>query len=240
MTQDVINTGTVANDGTGDSLRVSFTKTNNNFSELYSHHDNVTANIIATQIAANSWANQVGSSANALTAIVFDRANDALTVATSANLNAIGANAKAQGANTRADAAWVLANTVNNSLQTTFGAVDAANASAAAAQVDADYANAAVASTQTYAQGIYNYANGVYNFANTVYNYANTVNANLQIVKSTTNSAFTAANTVTLGLANVQMRRVSTIADLKLLTPQANMTVQVDGYYSKEIGRAHV
>lgn len=37
MSQQLINTGTSANDGTGDSLRTSFTKTNSNFTELYSN-----------------------------------------------------------------------------------------------------------------------------------------------------------------------------------------------------------
>lgn len=35
MTREIINTGTVANDGTGDTLRSLATKTNNNFSEIY-------------------------------------------------------------------------------------------------------------------------------------------------------------------------------------------------------------
>jgi hypothetical protein len=37
MSQQNINTGTTANDGTGDSLRTSFIKTNSNFTELYSN-----------------------------------------------------------------------------------------------------------------------------------------------------------------------------------------------------------
>ena len=36
MTKQVINTGAVANDKTGDALRVAFTKANANFTELYS------------------------------------------------------------------------------------------------------------------------------------------------------------------------------------------------------------
>lgn len=36
MTKQTINTGTLPNDGTGDTLKTSFTKTNSNFSELYS------------------------------------------------------------------------------------------------------------------------------------------------------------------------------------------------------------
>lgn len=37
MSQQTINTGSSANDGTGDSIRTSFTKTNSNFTELYSN-----------------------------------------------------------------------------------------------------------------------------------------------------------------------------------------------------------
>lgn len=36
MAREVINIGTVANDGLGDPIRTSFSKCNNNFSELYS------------------------------------------------------------------------------------------------------------------------------------------------------------------------------------------------------------
>jgi hypothetical protein len=36
MAREIINVGTVPNDGLGDPLRTAFTKTNNNFAELYS------------------------------------------------------------------------------------------------------------------------------------------------------------------------------------------------------------
>lgn len=36
MAQELINTGGTPNDGTGDPLRDAFTKTNSNFTELYS------------------------------------------------------------------------------------------------------------------------------------------------------------------------------------------------------------
>jgi hypothetical protein len=69
MAQQTINTGTVANDGTGDSLRTSFTKTNANFTELYGLGSgyqpldaDLTAiaaltgtNVIYFRSAANSW-----------------------------------------------------------------------------------------------------------------------------------------------------------------------------------------
>lgn len=38
MAQQVINIGTTANDGTGDGLRTSFDKCNDNFGELYSRY----------------------------------------------------------------------------------------------------------------------------------------------------------------------------------------------------------
>lgn len=36
MAREIINVGTVANDGTGDPLRTAYEKCNNNFAELYS------------------------------------------------------------------------------------------------------------------------------------------------------------------------------------------------------------
>lgn len=41
MARQIINTGIVANDGTGDPLRTCFTKTNENFQELYARYKDV-------------------------------------------------------------------------------------------------------------------------------------------------------------------------------------------------------
>ena len=59
MTKQVVNTGTVANDGTGDGLRTAFTKVNSNFNELYVNTENSynQANIAlsaANNISSNS------------------------------------------------------------------------------------------------------------------------------------------------------------------------------------------
>lgn len=43
MAREIINVGTVPNDGLGDPLRTAFTKTNNNFAELYSRLTDVPA-----------------------------------------------------------------------------------------------------------------------------------------------------------------------------------------------------
>lgn len=45
MTRQIINVGSVANDGTGDALRFAFTKTNENFAELYNKDGDLTASI---------------------------------------------------------------------------------------------------------------------------------------------------------------------------------------------------
>lgn len=39
MTQQIINIGSAPNDGTGDTLRVAFDKTNDNFNEVYNLTD---------------------------------------------------------------------------------------------------------------------------------------------------------------------------------------------------------
>lgn len=75
MAQQIVNTGIVANDGTGDPLRTSMQKVNNNFSEFYSvfvpaasnnvtasNNLTVTANVISNNIFANTKI-RVGSAA---------------------------------------------------------------------------------------------------------------------------------------------------------------------------------
>lgn len=48
MSQQIINVGTVANDGTGDAIRTSFTKVNQNFQELYGNVAILSANTVLT------------------------------------------------------------------------------------------------------------------------------------------------------------------------------------------------
>jgi len=52
MAQQIINIGTVANDGTGDPLRTAMDKTNNNFTELYTTSHNV--QILESNVIANA------------------------------------------------------------------------------------------------------------------------------------------------------------------------------------------
>ena len=61
MARQVINTGTVANDGTGDNLRVGGGKVNNNFSELYTAFGDgstLTAGTFVTTTSSNTLENK--------------------------------------------------------------------------------------------------------------------------------------------------------------------------------------
>jgi hypothetical protein len=53
MTQQLINIGTAPNAGDGDPLRTSFTKTNDNFTEVYGYSVDLSGVSNATQARAN-------------------------------------------------------------------------------------------------------------------------------------------------------------------------------------------
>lgn len=54
MAKQIINVGAAANDGTGDSLRNSFIKTNDNFTELYDGGNDVDETLIGTIDGVNA------------------------------------------------------------------------------------------------------------------------------------------------------------------------------------------
>jgi hypothetical protein len=63
MTQTVINVGSTANDGTGDTLRGAFANTNNNFTEVYAistYGSNNANNAFNVANTANTKATIVG------------------------------------------------------------------------------------------------------------------------------------------------------------------------------------
>lgn len=47
MAREIIDIGTVANDGTGDTLRNSFNKSNLNFEDLYAYTNNATTTALS-------------------------------------------------------------------------------------------------------------------------------------------------------------------------------------------------
>jgi hypothetical protein len=54
MARQIINTGAAANDGTGDALRFAFTKSNDNFAELYNKSGDLEASITSLESDINS------------------------------------------------------------------------------------------------------------------------------------------------------------------------------------------
>ena len=58
MSKQIINTGTTANDGTGDALRVAFVKVNENFTDIYNDKPNkvvITHPVTTAETVVASW-----------------------------------------------------------------------------------------------------------------------------------------------------------------------------------------
>lgn len=97
MTQQVINIGATANDGTGDPIRVAFTKCNNNFSELYSKSAaGSNLDITANEIAATNSNGNVQLVPNGAGKVVV--VDDSITINTSKTpLTSVGATGDTAG-----------------------------------------------------------------------------------------------------------------------------------------------
>ena len=143
MTQNTVNTGTVANDGTGDTLRSAFIKINEDITEIFSDVSNNAANIASLVITVDTADGEL----LALSSIAFDTANAAYAFS----------NAQYTAMN----AAFTMANTVNSNF---YGAV--VNSAAAFAM-----ANSTVVRTNaiyTLTNSSFNVANAAFNFANSL------------------------------------------------------------------------
>ena len=77
MAQKIINVGTVANDGTGDTIRGAFTNVNANFTEVYGNIASLTANIASIDLDQNATIQASFNVAN----YAFSQANSANTLA---------------------------------------------------------------------------------------------------------------------------------------------------------------
>jgi hypothetical protein len=172
MAQKTINVGTVANDGTGDTIRGAFTNVNANFTEVYANISNLTASIAGIDLDQNTTiqasfntANNAYQSSN----VVFDHSN--LTYNAVNSLFTV-ANAAYNNANVGLIAA--------NSYASSVGAAGNNYASIIAAN------NAVGANgwTNTISSTIYAWANSTF-----------TTQSNTSIIYNTTNSAFDKANT---------------------------------------------
>lgn len=221
FSKETINIGTTSNDGTGDTIRVAFRKTNNNFTELYDHSANLSANVETLQTdleqyagdllilggAAFDQANLAYDSSNNLilisqTAIRFannaaNTANAAGIIANSAYNFANGSFLNSANAHTKANAAFVVANAAFN-LANTIADLNA-EALAQAAKLNRAYTKANDAYDLAFATYLYSFgvaANAEAAFArtNNVYGYLNTAISRINAVYTVVNSAYITIN----------------------------------------------
>lgn len=177
MAQNTVNTGTTANDGTGDPLRSAFIKINDDFTEVFSNIANNTSNIANLVITVDTADGEL----LALSSMAFDTANQAYDFS----------NAQYTAMN----AAFTMANTVNSNF---YGAV--INSAAAFAM-----ANSTVVRTNavyTLTNSSYNVANAAFNLANTLNPTALSIIANATSAFEQANLAFQLAGQA-FDLANV-------------------------------------
>jgi len=173
MAQKTINVGSVANDGTGDTIRGAFTNVNANFTEVYGN--------IATVIPAYTTANAAFTEVNTVNSIVQSVA--------------IGANAFSTSVGSAGNAYAVVVGASSNSYTNTYAVAIgiASNLYAAAVGVAANnYASVLAANNAVGANGWTNTVSAVtYAWANSTF----TTLTNTSIVFDTANAAFSRSNT---------------------------------------------
>ena len=222
MAQKIINIGTVANDGTGDTIRGAFTNVNANFTEVYANIAGLTANIASIDLGQNTTIQASFNVANA----AFAQANSANTVAynvgVSANLFSIdvgaAGNAYTVSVGSSANAYTVFVGSSSNSYAQIVGSAGNTYASLLAANNAAganDWSNTLTTTTYSWANSkfdtvtntalILSIANAAYIRANnSLANTANASNGSITLIGSlvTTGSINDAIGPVRERLAN--------------------------------------
>ena len=218
MAQQYINIGTIANDGTGDVMRVCFTKTDNNFSELYFTTANLTSNLSNLSTAVNVFEGYVyaelGLISNTANAAYY-QSNNANAVAQAAFQLANTSNQAWLAANAALAYATLVAGGTNQTLNLAFQTANAAFGSANSVGIYANTINTKLNGTTTntsaafdqanlaliYASASFNqsnnfstYATGIGSNTTSAYNYANTVGYQLSFAYGVANAAFGTAN----------------------------------------------
>lgn len=216
MSQQTINVGTTANDGTGDPLRVAGQKINANFTEVYTLAQNAfnQANTATyPDQAAFDTANSAYAQANTGTTL----AQNAFNKANTANTSAQSGFDKANTANTTAQSGFDQANTGNTLAQAGFGQ---ANTAANTAQSGFDQANTA----NTTAQAGFDKANTANTTAQTGFDAANTAQyfRYTTIISSASHNASNTDNILlcdpnTVG-ANIVLNLSTDVSDGKIFT----------------------
>jgi hypothetical protein len=223
MTKQVINTGSAANDGTGDTLRTAATKINSNFTELYNDVASITGNTAISTTAQSAF--DKANSANTLAQSAYNQANTGTTIAQAAfnfantivsdtqvdpyarttsntasnNITLIQGVDVAQ--NTRMsliEGVNVTQNTnITNITNTSTSGFLHANSAYESQNTTGTYANSAFLKANTpshVANSAALYANGAFSKANAAYTQANTATTNASTADSKSVSAGSYAN----------------------------------------------
>ena len=195
MVQKIINVGTVANDGTGDTIRGAFTNVNANFTEVYSNVSNLTAVVAAIDGGQNSAissayvtsndAYQIANVAFNHSNLTYDAVNSVFTVANAAYNNA---NVGLVAANSWA----VSVGTAGNNYASILAANNAVGANAWANAVGIASNNWSLSTFTTLANTaiIYNTSNAAFFKANAAFaNTTGTFQGNLSVTGSVTSTS---------------------------------------------------
>jgi hypothetical protein len=199
MAQQYINIGTTPNDGTGDVMRVSFTKTDNNFSELYFTSANLTSNLSNLSNTVEAYVGDLY--------LQLGETNDKSNVAANLALYAANtANATKAIANT-VNSAWNLANSAydyaNGTVIRTNAIYSLTNASFNVANAAFAFANSLpLAGAIINAAAAFDQANLAFQLAGEAFDMANAVYLTVAGCVSNTTSAYNFANGVSVNVAS--------------------------------------
>ena len=210
MSQKIINVGSVANDGTGDTIRGAFTNVNANFTEVYSNISTLTAGLASIDTTQNTAISSAYNTTNA----AFFQANTGntmaynLSVSANAWANAVGTsgNSYANYVGASGNAYAVVVGSSGNTYTQAVGTAGNAYAVSVGTSGNA-YAVSVGTSGNVYASILAaNNAIGANAWANAVGVSSNiwtqavfTTLSNTSLIFNTANAAYTKANT---GFAN--------------------------------------
>jgi len=176
MAQKIINVGTVANDGTGDTIRGAFTNVNANFTEVYGNLSNLVTVLSGMDLGQNTTIEASYNVANA----AFAQANSANIVAynvgVSANLFSVSVGAAG-------NAYSVFVGASSNNWTNTLTSIVGTAGNNYASILSANNAASSNGWSNTLAVTTYAWANSTF-----------TTQSNTAIVYNTTNAAFLRAN----------------------------------------------
>ncbi len=222
MTKQVINVGTVANDGTGDTLRAAAVKVNSNFTEVYdisqSAFDKANSSIAlhTAELLSNSqFIAAVNSGQNTSIGIVFTAANNGWSAANTAQSTATAAFVSA-------NSGWSAANAAQTTASAGFTTANSGWSAANTAQTTATAGFLAANNAQTSASAGFTTANNAQNIAA-----AGSLVANSAQTSAT--AGFLAANTAQItGQAAFNKANLSFVLANNALNVQTGGTITGD------------